>query len=107
MKWPGIHCPDALLAIDLVVLRGNNLPFAHAFQPGIGPDLAHHRVGMHFVFADGMLAAVNDGDVLSRRRSREEAHLGIVECAAVRRAWALFIAQLVRLVEALAASAGP
>src|SRR5216683_5963850 len=72
-----------LLAIDLVVLRGSDLPLTIALQPGIGPDLALLRVGMPFVFADGVLASVNDGHVFARRR-REEAHLGIVECAAVR-----------------------
>ena len=87
-------CPPImphLLAIDLVVLRGSDLPLAIALQPGIGPDLALFRVGMRFVFADGVLAAVNDGNVFARRR-REEVHLRIVEFAAVRRVWSLFIA---------------
>ena len=72
-----------LLAIDLVVLRGNDLPLTIAFQPRICPDLALLRVWMRFVFADRVLAAVNDGHVFvpqrRRRRRREEAHLGIVE----------------------------
>jgi hypothetical protein len=42
---------------------------------------------MHFIFADGVLAAVNDCHVFA-----EEAHLSIVECAAVRRVWTFFIA---------------
>src|SRR5437868_5835906 len=45
-----------LLAIDLVVLRGNDLPLTIAFQPRICPDLALLRVWMRFVFADGVLA---------------------------------------------------
>jgi hypothetical protein len=56
-----------LLAIDLVVLRGSDLPLTVALQPGIGPDLALLRVWMRFVFADGVLAAVNDGHVVARR----------------------------------------
>jgi hypothetical protein len=42
---------------------------------------------MRFVFADGVLAALNDCHVLA-----EKVHLGIVECAAARRVWAFFIA---------------
>ena len=81
-----------LLAIDLVVLRGRDLPLPIALQPGISPDLAHLRVGMRFVFADGVLAAVNDGHIFARRgREGEEAHPGIVEGAAVRRVWSFFI----------------
>jgi len=60
-----------LLAIDLVVLRGSDLPLTIALQPGIGPDLALLRVGMRFVFADGVLAAVNDGHVFARRRKEK------------------------------------
>ena len=56
---------------------GGDLPLSVALQPGIGPDLALLRVGMGSVFADGVLAAVNDGHVFA-----EEAHLRIVECAA-------------------------
>src|SRR5712691_8841237 len=56
---------------------------------------------MRFVFADGVLAAVNDCHVFA-----EEAYFGIVECAAVRRVWAFFIAQFILFVVALAASAG-
>jgi hypothetical protein len=56
---------------------------------------------MRFVFADGVLATVNDCNVFA-----EEVHLGIVERAAVRRAWAFFIAQLICLGVALAVSAG-
>src|SRR4029077_8362720 len=84
---------------------GGDLPLTIALQPGIGPDLALLRVWMRFVFADGVLAAVNDCYVFARRR-REEAHLGIVECAAVRRMWTFFIAQLIHLGVALAAGAG-
>src|SRR5216683_1753624 len=90
-----------LLAIDLVVLRGSDLPLTIALQPGIGPDLALLRVGMPFVFADGVLAAVKDCHVFA-----EEAHPGIVECAAARRVWTFFIAKLILFVVALAASAG-
>src|ERR1700691_2851742 len=81
LRWSIVQ----LLAIDLVVLRGSDLPLTVALQPGIGPDLALLRVGMHFVFADGVLAAVNDGHVFARRRRSEEAHPGIVDRAAARR----------------------
>lgn len=63
-----------LLAIDLVVLRGNDPPLAIALQPGIGPDRELSHVGRCFVFTEGVLAAVNDC-----HSSAEEAHLGIVE----------------------------
>ena len=87
------------MAIDLVVLRGNDLPLAIALQPGIGPDLALLRLRMGFVFTEGVFAAVNDGHSFA-----EKAHLGTVEGAAVRPVWAFFIAQLVCLVIALAVS---
>src|SRR5580658_6565878 len=90
-----------LPAIDLVVLRGSDLPLTIALQPGISPDLALLCVRMRFVFADGVLAAVNDCHIFA-----EKTDLGIVECATVRLVWALFIAELIRLVVALAASAG-
>ena len=84
--WPGslenpILCKSArdgppavavqLLAIDLVVLCGGDLPFTVALQPGIGPDLALFGVGMGFVFPDRVLTAVNDGHVLARRRRKK------------------------------------
>jgi hypothetical protein len=42
---------------------------------------------MHLILADRVLAAVNDCHVFA-----EEARLSIVEYAAVRRVWTLFIA---------------
>src|SRR5450755_2263893 len=94
------QCPAHLLALHLVVLRGSDLPFAIALQPGIGPHLALLGVRMHLVFADSVLAAVNDGYIFA-----EEAHLGIVDGAAARRVRALFIPKLISLVVALAISA--
>ena len=63
-----------LLAVDLIVLGGDDLPLAVALQPGVGPDLALLQVGMGLVSADVVFAAVDDGQVFA-----EEAHLGIVE----------------------------
>ena len=91
----------SLLAIDSVVLCGGDLPLAVALQPGIGPDLAYLRLRMRFVFADGVLAAINDGHVFA-----EKMHPGIVDSAAARRVWTSLIAQFILFGVALAASAG-
>src|ERR1700722_2919000 len=76
-----------LAAIDLVVLRGGDLPLPIALQPGISPDLALLRVGMRFVFANSVLAAVNDCHAFAERP-----HLGVVERASLCRVRTFFIA---------------
>ena len=50
-------------------------------------DLALLRVRMRRIPADIVLTAVSDGNVIT-----EEAHLGIIEGAALRRVWTFFIA---------------
>src|ERR1700683_779318 len=69
-----------------IIVRGDDLPRTAAFQPGVGPDLAHLCAWLGLVFAESMFAAIDNADTVS-----EEMHFGLVETAIMRGACAFLV----------------
>src|SRR5579871_787502 len=85
------------LAGHAVIVRGDNAPRPVALEPGIGPNLAHLGIGLSGVFADGMLAAIDHGEIVS-----EEVHLRFIDAAVARGTRGFFVLEFICLGEARA-----
>src|SRR5436190_19783711 len=76
----------SVLTFHAIIVRGDDLPRTAAFQPRIGPNLAHLCARLGLVFAESMFAAIHNGDTVS-----EEMHFGLIEPAIMRSACVLLV----------------
>src|ERR1017187_1891694 len=79
-----------LVTFHAIIVRGDDLPRTAAFQPRIGPNLAHLCARLGLVFAESMFAAIDNGDTVS-----EKMHFGLIEPAIMRGACALLVLQFI------------
>ena len=56
-----------LLTFHAIIMRGDDLPLAATLQPCIGPNLANFCAWLGLVFTDGVLAAIDDGEIVSEK----------------------------------------
>jgi hypothetical protein len=62
--WGRVFPQGRLSAFHAVIVRRDDLPCSAALQPCIGPNLTYLCVGLGLVFADGMFAAIDEGEVV-------------------------------------------